>query len=181
MKMSQLIETIIKPAYDLLPAAMNSLGATVILGANAGQESALVHRFQVVAGRPGVKGPARGLWQFEQGTRSSRGGVWGVYLHKASAPHLERLCQARSVPFNPTAIYAAVETDDIFACGVARLLLWTDPKRLPDPDDADGAFALYLRTWRPGAYDRGTPEQRESLRLKYLGWHRQAFDAATGL
>ena len=26
----------------------------------------------------------------------------------------------------------------------------TDPKRLPAVDDVDGAWGLYLRTWRPG-------------------------------
>ncbi|WP_316904504.1 hypothetical protein [Ralstonia mannitolilytica] len=29
-------------------------------------------------------------------------------------------------------------------------MLFTDPKRLPSVTDTDGAWALYLRTWRPG-------------------------------
>ena len=28
--------------------------------------------------------------------------------------------------------------------------LWTDPKALPPVGDVDAAWALYLRTWRPG-------------------------------
>ncbi|MNL86831.1 hypothetical protein D3C87_2157110 [compost metagenome] len=38
----------------------------------------------------------------------------------------------------------------MLAAGVARLLLWTDPKTLPSIGDVDAAWALYLRTWRPG-------------------------------
>ena len=51
---------------------------------------------------------------------------------------------------DPDAIYAALEYDDVLAAGVARLLLWTDPKALPPVGDVDAAWALYLRTWRPG-------------------------------
>jgi len=47
-------------------------------------------------------------------------------------------------------IWGALETDDVFACGVARLLLWTDPRKLPAADDEDGAWEYYLRNWRPG-------------------------------
>jgi len=38
----------------------------------------------------------------------------------------------------------------VLAAGVARLLLWTDPKALPAIGDADAGWSLYLRTWRPG-------------------------------
>ena len=38
---------------------------------------------------------------------------------------------------------------DVLAAGLARLLLWTDPSRLPRLGDADGAWQLYVRTWRP--------------------------------
>ena len=38
----------------------------------------------------------------------------------------------------------------------ARLLLFTDPKRLPEVGDAKGAWNLYIRTWRPGKPHRGT-------------------------
>ncbi|MFX7825112.1 hypothetical protein ABTK20_22185, partial [Acinetobacter baumannii] len=76
-------------------------------------------------------GPARSFWQFELGTKESRGGVWGVYLHGASRPLLERLCAVLKVPFTPQAIYAAMEHNDILAAGVARLMLFTDAQRLP--------------------------------------------------
>ncbi|WP_116520994.1 hypothetical protein [Achromobacter insuavis] len=150
-------ERVLNPALNLLPTTMDSARARVMLIAIALQESRLVHRWQVIdPKRPDVKGPARGLFQFEKGTRASRGGVWGVFLHAASKDHLAALCKARSVACDPDAIYAALEYDDVLAAGVARLLLWTDPKALPPVGDADAGWALYLRTWRPGKPHPGT-------------------------
>jgi hypothetical protein len=146
------IKRVILPALKLLPAAMTSIEAIVMLLAIALQESALEHRWQVIdAKRPNAKGPARGLWQFELGTKASKGGVWGVYLHPASRYWLAQICAARGVAFEPRAIWLALETDDLLACCVARLLLFTDPKRLPALTDTKGAWDLYrFRTWRPG-------------------------------
>ncbi|KDD42533.1 hypothetical protein [Bordetella bronchiseptica] len=172
--LQKITEGAIGPALALLPTAMDTAEARVMLLAICLQESAGVHRFQVVRGRPGVRGPARGLWQFEKGTRASRGGVWGVYLHHASRKPLEALCAARSVRFDPDAIYGALEYDDALAAGVARLLLWTDPQALPAVGDVEAAWALYLRTWRPGAYTRGTEAQRAALRKKWTGNYAQA-------
>lgn len=143
MDLKTTIDTAITPALALLPARMDTPGARVMLLAIGLQESRFTHRQQ-------IGGPARGFWQFEKGTRASRGGVWGVFLHAASKNHLAALCKARSVVCDPDAIYAALEYDDVLAAGVARLLLWTDPKALPTIGDADAGWALYLRTWRPG-------------------------------
>jgi hypothetical protein len=143
MDLKEITSTAISPALALLPAAMDTPQARCMLLAIGLQESRFVHRRQ-------IGGPARGFWQFEKGTRASRGGVWGVYLHPASKGHLAALCKARSVACDPDAIYGALEYDDILAAGVARLLLWTDPGKLPAVGDADAALALYLRTWRPG-------------------------------
>ncbi|MDE4917788.1 hypothetical protein ACUXAV_005132 [Cupriavidus metallidurans] len=132
------------PALAILPAAMDSPQARVMLISICLQESGLIHRKQM------GNGPARGLPQFELGTRQSRGGVWGVYLHDASRFWLDKLCASRGVQFLPESIWREMETDDVLAVGVARLLLFTDPKRLPAVDDADGSWGLYLRTWRPG-------------------------------
>ncbi len=74
----------------------------------------------------------------------------GLQEGRFSRDHLATLCKARSVAGDPDAIYAALEYDDVLAAGVARLLLWTDPKALPPVGDADAGWALYLRTWRPG-------------------------------
>lgn len=143
MELKMVISSAIAPALALLPGRMGSPAAHVMLLAIGLQESRFVHRRQ-------IGGPARGFWQFEKGTRASRGGVWGVFLHAASKDHVTALCKARSVAYDPDAIYAALEYDDVLAAGVARLLLWTDPKPLPAVGDADAGWALYLRTWRPG-------------------------------
>ncbi|WP_137924662.1 hypothetical protein [Cupriavidus sp. 2SB] len=131
-------------ALAILPDPMDTPKARLMVTAICLQESGLVHRRQM------GNGPARGFPQFELGTRQTRGGVWGVYLHDASRFWLDRLCASRGVQFLPDSIWRALETDDVLAAGVARLLLFTDPKQLPSMDDPDGAWGLYLRTWRPG-------------------------------
>ncbi|CUJ42169.1 hypothetical protein [Achromobacter xylosoxidans] len=143
MDLKEVVERAIEPALALLPARMDTPAARVMLLAIGLQESRFVHRRQ-------IGGPARGFWQFEKGSRASRGGVWGVCLHPASKGHLAVLCKARSVACDPDAIYAALEYDDVLAACVARLLLWTDPKVLPAIGDWDAAWSLYLCTWRPG-------------------------------
>lgn len=105
----------------------------------------------VDAARPHVKGPARGLWQFELGKKGTGAGVWGVFEHVASRYWLSHVCEALQVEFHPRAIWPSLENNDRLACCVARLLLFTDPRRLPEIGDADGAWNLYrYRTWRPG-------------------------------
>lgn len=149
--LESIVHTAIDPALSLLPAQMDSPEARVMLLAIGLQESRFMHRFQVVAGKPGAKGPARGFWQFE------RGGVGGVVRHKASQFWLSHVCAKRGVPFDAAAIWNAIETDDVLAAGVARLLLFTDPRRLPAVTDVEGAWNLYaIRTWRPGKPHRHT-------------------------
>lgn len=143
MELNTVIKQMINPAYTLLPPNMASREATVLLLAIGLQESRFLHRRQ-------IRGPARGFWQFEQGTRASRGGVYGVYLHSASRHHLEALCKSRGVVFNPKDIYNALEHDDVLAAGVARLMLWTDPRALPAVGQSAQAWDTYLRIWRPG-------------------------------
>ena len=155
--MKSIVEAAINPALALLPAAMDTPEARVMLLAIGLQESRFEHRYQVVQGRPGAKGPARGFWQFELGTRASRGGVWGVYLHQASRYWLSAVCAARGVAFEPRAVWERLEHDDVLAAAVARLLLFTDAQRLPASWDAVGAWDLYARrTWRPGRPHRHT-------------------------
>jgi hypothetical protein len=156
MTLSEIIKTAINPALAILPMSMDSLKARIMLLATGLQESRFEHRRQM------GNGPARGFWQFEKG-----GGVKGVYNHPASSGHLHNLCKARNVPFDIPTIWAALETDDVLAAGVARLLYYTDPKALPEVDDADGSWKLYLRTWRPGKPHHET----------WPGYHRQAREA----
>lgn len=136
-------------ALGLLPPQMTSDRAKVQLYATGLQESRFVHRRQ-------IGGPARGYWQFELGTRESRGGVWGVYLHDKSKVLLANLCAKRGIPFSPPAIYAAIENDDVLAAGLARLMYWTVPTSLPELGDQQGAWNAYVKTWRPGKPHPGT-------------------------
>ncbi|MFB8829040.1 hypothetical protein ACE0DR_05925 [Azotobacter sp. CWF10] len=138
MLLSEIRAAAIAPALALLPARMNSPRAEVLLLAIGLQESGLTHRQQ-------IDGPARGLWQFEQG-----GGVRGVLQHPLSRPHALTICDARGVFPAAPAVYAALEHDDILAAAFARLLLWTDPAPLPAVGEVGAAWDLYLRTWRPG-------------------------------
>lgn len=129
-------------AFELLPKKMDSYWARVNLTAIGLQESRLIHQKQ-------IRGPARGLWQFEQGTEKSRGGVYGIYLHPQSRPHLESACRLLCIPCDPVAIYESLEgTDDRIDIVCARLLLWTNPRPLPTKQDV--AWQYYLDTWRPG-------------------------------
>jgi hypothetical protein len=138
MNLDTLIRTAISPALTLLPPAMTSPAARILLLAIGLQESRFQHRRQ-------INGPARGFWQFEK-----NGGVLGVLTHPSSRDAAHTLCENRNVGPLSATVYTALETDDVLAAGFARLLLWTDPWRLPAGGDADGAWALYLRTWRPG-------------------------------
>lgn len=147
---------ILRPTEALLPSLPWDNRAGVVLLANAMQESDLANRVQMGGG------PARGLWQMELG-----GGVHGVMTHPASSKLAGQLLARRGVPQTERSAYLALAGDDLLACGFARLLLWTDAKPLPDLGDSDGAFAYYLRLWRPGAYTRGTEAQRAEIATRY--------------
>ncbi|NDZ12032.1 hypothetical protein C7T35_15500 [Variovorax sp. WS11] len=144
MNLDQVIVQILNPGLAQLPLAMDTPKARVLMLAIGLQESEFEHRAQVLNG--GGKGPARGLWQFERG-----GGVKGVMNHHATTGHAHRLCAERGVDWDSATIWAKLETDDLLACGFARLLLFSDPRPLPALDDVDAAWELYAeRTWKPG-------------------------------
>lgn len=161
--LSDVVEKAIKPAMAMLPARLRSREAVVMLLAIGLQESLFKYRRQM------GNGPARGWWQFERG-----GGTAGVLQHRASSALALDVCRARGVAAAVGDVHLNFENDDVLAAAFARLLLWTDPKTLPGLNDVDGAWQLYLRTWRPGAYTRGTPEHRAKLRKKWGGYYAQA-------
>lgn len=146
------LSTIIAPAMSRLPD-LDGDRARVMLVAIGMQESRLTYRRQ-------VGGPARGLWQFEKG-----GGVKGVLTHFATKDRARAWCAAYGVPFDQSSVYAALAVDDVFACGIARLLLWSDP--WPLPTLADAGWQLYQRVWRPGKPHPAT----------WPGFFKQAADA----
>jgi hypothetical protein len=131
-------------AIALLPGVRDSDEARVLLLAIGLQESGLIDRVQKVTG--GGAGPARGLLQFERG-----GGVRGVLSHPASRDLALQACVARRLPATSTSVvWDELATDDVLAFAFGRLLLLTDPKPLPALGDEEGAWAYYLRCWRPG-------------------------------
>lgn len=150
MNLPEIVRTAVSPALALLPRNLDTPAARVMLLAIGQQESGFTAREQMGGG------PARGFWQFEKGTQISRGGVWGVYLHRASGELLRLLCRDRDCTFDPTSIWGSLAHDDVLAAGVARLMLLTDAAALPAVDDTAGGWDCYARTWRPGKPRRET-------------------------
>jgi hypothetical protein len=153
----------ITPALALLPAKMDTVAARVMLLAIGLQESRFQDRRQLIGKPPRPTGPAKSFWQGERGG----GLVSGVRTHEATRDLAAQLYRARGVAADNAAIWNAIEHDDVLAAALARLLLWSEPGRLPEVGDVDGAWTLYLRTWRPGAFARGTAAQRADLRAKW--------------
>lgn len=139
----------------LLPEKMRSNDAAVLLYATSRQENPQRLPQQ-------VGGPAVGDYQFEKG-----GGVKGVMTHDSVSALTKAVCAARKVSFDASSIYQALKTDPVLAAALARLLYYTDPKRLPYAGDELAAWQLYLRTWRPGAYARQPEELRDKWRKSY--------------
>ena len=138
------IASAIDAAFALLPDRMDTRAARVALIAIGLQESGLKDRCQKL--QNGGRGPAHGLWQFER-----TGGVLGVLTHSATRRHAFDACKARGIAADSSAVWIALEHDDVLAAVFARLLLWADAKPLPAEDDAEGLWKTYeLRTWRPG-------------------------------
>lgn len=152
-------------AFELLPEKMRSKKARLMLLAINLQEDPRRLRKQ-------VGGPAKSLWQGEK----TGGIVRGVRRHPATKREAAALCESRGVSQDDESIYNAIEHDDILAAGLARLLLWTDPKPLPAIGEVRQAFDLYLRTWRPGAYTRGTTAQQMALYTKWQLNYAKAMD-----
>lgn len=153
---SAIIEYAINPAMALLPPKMTSDKATVMLLAIGLQESRMTHRKQ-------IGGPAKSFLQFESG-----GGVKWVMTHSASVASAKSLCQALAVPFDRPAIFQAMEFNDVLAFGLGRLLLYTDPKALPKIGDAQAAWDLYQRVWRPGRPHRQTWDELYAVACKVV-------------
>lgn len=146
MTLSEITERGISPALALLPARMDTFEARIMLLTIGQQESRFEHRRQLVGSPPQPTGPAKSLWQGEKGG----GMVRGVRTHPATAKLAAMLYEARGVEPTDQAIWDAIENDDVLAAGLARLLLFTDPKPLPAMQEVDTAWNYYVRTWRPG-------------------------------
>ncbi|RRV41262.1 hypothetical protein EGJ86_07180 [Pseudomonas sp. o96-267] len=164
MTLNEIRDQAITPALALLPALMAEKRAQVdqlMLTAHL-QEAPNREQCQLPI-RPGKCGPARGIWQFERG-----GGVAGVLRHKSSRDAAIAACRALGIEPTVDGVFAALPGQvDVIDAVFARLLFWTDPLPLPELGDVEGAWQYYLRNWRPGAYERGTPPERRKLRQKW--------------
>ena len=154
----------ITAAFNLLPVKMAGKEARLMLLAIQLQEDPQQLRRQMGGG------PARGLWQFE------KGGVRGVLGHPTTGVTAAKLCNTQQVVPATNTVIEWLENDDVLAAGFARLLLWTDPAKLPAIGEVRQAFDLYLRTWRPGAYTRGTEAQKMALYTKWQLNYANAMD-----
>lgn len=163
----QVLAQIIAPMFQLLlPGKFDSTAARVEMLTIAKHESELRTRKQDGGG------PARSLWQFEQA-----GGIRGVLTHPASSIWAKAVCLHQAVAPTEGDVYAAFLTDDLLACAFARLLLWTDAAPLPQLGNDEAAFEYYRRNWRPGAFDRGTEEQRAEIVARWKGNYAAALEA----
>lgn len=143
MKLRDADRLLVVPALSLLPEKMRSQEARVMLLTIGLQESRLEYRHQ-------IGGPAHGYLQFE------RLGVEGVLTHSATDDYAHDFCKALDFTPRTDEVYDAIEYSGLLAMGVGRLLLWTDPYALPSVHDAQGAWDLYIRCWRPGRPHRNT-------------------------
>lgn len=157
------LRPVIEAALTWLPARMTSNEARVMLYAIGLQESRLRVRAQIVAGRPNAKGPARGLWQFEQ-----LGGVRGVLTHPTTRGEARRTIDRFSLYPESRQVWLAIESNDELAAIFARLLLWTDPAPLPALGDRREAWEYYLRTWRPGKPKAATWDAYYNTSLEFV-------------
>lgn len=127
-------------ALQMLPPAMDTREARVMLVTIGLQESRFEHRRQ-------ISGPAHGPFQFESG-----GGVHGVLTHHATKPFITPILE--TLRYTPSDCYYAIRDNDVLACVFARLLLFSHPA--PLPRDAESGWKYYLDTWRPGKPRRDT-------------------------
>lgn len=158
----------ITAAFNLLPVKMAGKEARIMLLAIQLQEDPQQLRRQM------GDGPARGLWQFE------KAGVRGVLGHPTTGATAAKLCNTQQVVPATNVVIEWLPDDDVLAAGFARLLLWTDPAKLPAIGEVRQAFDLYLRTWRPGAYTRGTDAKKMALYTKFQLNYAKAMDLVTG-
>jgi hypothetical protein len=134
---SRLITFAINPALSLLPEKMDSYDARRMLIAIAMQESRIRYRRQ-------IRGPVHSYWQSER----FGGMVHGCMSHHATKEHYAELCNALDYSaFDGDQVYIAIEHNDVLAAGLARLLLWTLPQKLPM--HVDDGWSQYLEAWRP--------------------------------
>lgn len=162
----------IEAGLALLPDALRTLDAKVQLYATSIQENPTRAPRQLIKkdGRLQPIGPAAGDYQFEK-----TGGIRGLLNFKNDRVQsmLRSVCAARQVPQTIDGLFDGIQTDPILAAALARLLYFTDAGALPKAGAEQYAWEVYLRTWRPGAYERDP----KGLRAKWSKSYAEAMKA----
>lgn len=139
---------LVPAALTLLPERMRAKESIGLLAAIAWQESRGKERRQVViVDGQRRSGPAAGFFQFEE-----HGAVKGVLSHAATSVLARDVLVALRYQRDLTVrqVWERLEHNDVLACALARLLLWTLPEVLPGADQPAAGWAQYDAAWRPG-------------------------------
>lgn len=133
-------------AFALLPGQMDSPQARAQLLAIGLQESEFTARQQGGTRKKEGQGPAKSFWQFEK-----NGGVAELLDNASTRPYLVSVCHTLGyLTLTPSSLHESMEHNDTLACCMARLLLWIDPRLMPDSTQAAKGWQIYLDRWRPG-------------------------------
>jgi len=162
MNIHQFRTLIVEPGLLFLPEEMRAEQAAFLLTVVAGVESARTARYQ-------IKGTAHSFFQFE------RIGVAGLMGQPVTSLTLRDACLTFVVPYDAQTIYDVITWCDALATICARLLLWADPKPIPEIGDVEESWVPYQPCWRPGKLDRvrGDRVYAETHR----DWHPQVLIA----
>ena len=157
-------------AFSLLPGKMDTPQARAQVLAIGFQESDFVARQQGGTRRKAGQGPAKGFWQFE------KAGGCPELLEPGLAVYTLTACAALGYP-NPTAadLHEAIEHNDVLALIGARLLLYKDPRTMPESTQVDKGWQIYVARWRPGAVTEGGRRAVEA-RERWTGSFHRAWE-----
>lgn len=159
----------IEAGLALLPDTLRSIDAKVQVYATSIQENPTRVPRQLIKkdGNLQPVGPAAGDYQFEK-----TGGIRGLVNFKSPRLQqmLDHVCAERMWGKNEDTLFGAVQVDPILAAALARLLYFTDAGALPKAGAEQYAWDVYLRTWRPGAYERDP----KGLRAKWSKSYAEA-------
>lgn len=162
----------IEAGLALLPEALRTIDAKVQLYATSIQENPTRAPRQLIKkdGKLQPIGPAAGDYQFEK-----TGGIRGLLNFKSDRLQsmLRSVCAVRQVPQTADSLFDGIQRDPILAAALARLLYFTDSGALPKAGAEQYAWDVYLRTWRPGAYERDP----KGLRNKWAQSYAEAVKA----
>lgn len=156
---AQLLDVVIRPALKLI--GKHSESAEQLLLGTAIQESRLKYRRQL------GNGPARGIFQMEPATHND---IWLNYLkyHPVLGDLIASLLTRKDADK-----VAELETNDAYACAMARMVYARAKPALPNPGDIHG-HAAYWKQHYNTPLGKGTPEEfvlhwEEAMKVKVTG------------